>query len=109
MEIIYQTFSEFLDKLDSYRGLDVVYIPQADLTLESLCLVHSPDDVEDDSFDEPKPARDRNLVPGLEILDIRGIRRNLEQQGLKDVDKNSYLKAIKFYLENDAYALIEDL
>jgi len=109
MDIVYLKFSKILDNLNDYRENDVVFIPKSYLELNSICLVHDPNDVEDDSIDEPKPARDRNLIFGLDMIDIKGIKSNLEQQGLKDIDNNILLSAINFYLENDAFILVNQL
>lgn len=109
MEIKYQQLNEILNKIDSYQWNDVLFIPQEKLTLESICLVHNSNDLDDEDLDEPKPARDKGLKYGLDITDLNGIKSNLMQQGISNVGNKDFLTAINFYLENDAFILINQL
>jgi hypothetical protein len=80
-----------------------VYLPnQTDWLGDTECIVHDPDDVEDDSAEEPLEARERNLKYVMDIASVRDILENLRGQGVQD-DAAMALKAFCYYVEHDAF------
>jgi hypothetical protein len=71
-------------------------------TLDSRCAVLDPDDVEDDSDEEPRYAIDNKLKYVLSIQDIQSIADNAKQQNLYCTEKD-LLKAFLYYYNNDAF------
>jgi hypothetical protein len=93
--------------LNNFKWYEVVYVPKAKLSLESKCIVHDPDDVDDEESDEPKVVSDNNLVYGLDIKGIQEIILNLKQQGVSEVTDKVLLDAFTYYLKNDAFIEIK--
>lgn len=93
--------------LDVFRELDtltwhhVVYLPPGSFSVDTVCLVLDPDDVDPDE-ELPEEARNAGYRAGLGIDDIRSIRENARQQGRAPTDEEM-VRAFDYYLQNDAF------
>jgi len=83
-----------------------IYLPtQAEWLGDTECIVQDPDDVEDDSAEEPLEVRKRSFRYVLDIATVRDILENLRDQGV-EADAAMALKAFRYYVDHDAFLTV---
>jgi hypothetical protein len=100
------TLREVLLKSESFPWGDALYMPPLKpWSLETPCIVHDVDDVEDDERDLPNVVIEHGFEYVLGMQLIQSIVSNLRLQTLNP-SESDYLAAFTFYVENDSYMVV---
>ena len=99
------TIQDLFLRLDEMMWSDFIYRPPGNLTLDSPCVVHDPDDVPPDG-ELPHEVRRLGYVEAVGIDDLRSIRDNMRTQGRVPTHEE-LLKAFTYYLEHDAFMAVD--
>ncbi|WP_232816421.1 DUF7716 domain-containing protein [Paracoccus zhejiangensis] len=98
--------SDVLANPEGFLWSDALYAePVKLLSAGTPCLVHDPNDVEDNDTDLPKAAIDTGFRYVLAMQTLQSIVENLQLQG-RAGSPEERLQALNFYLENDAFISI---
>ncbi|AUH64615.1 DUF7716 domain-containing protein [Paracoccus zhejiangensis] len=95
--------SEVLADPTAYLWKDALFAePVKPLTAETPCMVHDPNDVEDDELDLPNAVVEAGFDYVIAMQTVQSIVENARLQGRGD-SLEDRLRALNFYLENDAF------
>lgn len=95
--------------LNNYADLtwsDAVFVDKDQkITLETMCLIHDPDDISNDDIDLPDAAINLGYDYLIDAQSLQSICINLSAQ-MENPSMADKLHALIYYLENDAFMVI---
>ncbi len=98
------------DALRSYKALkwsDAIFVDTSrPLELDTACLIHDPDDVDDEEADLPDAATALGYDYLIDVQTFQSICINLLDQK-SDADLAEMLHALQFYIKNDAFIVLD--
>ncbi|MRN57384.1 DUF7716 domain-containing protein [Paenibacillus monticola] len=95
-----------LNNIEQFEWSNALFLPEDETwDLDTKGAVIDPDDVEDDSEEVPKFARENNLQYALDIQTIKGIIKNAFLQKVECTDDDLF-EAFLYYYDNDAFIVI---
>ncbi|WCF09238.1 hypothetical protein NDS46_04865 [Paenibacillus thiaminolyticus] len=96
-----------LNNIKQFEWSDAVFLPEDETwSLDTQGAILDPDDVEDDSDEVPKFAKDNNLMYVLDIQTVKGIIKNISEQKAECTD-NDLFEAFLYYYDNDAFIVLK--
>lgn len=97
------------DALRNYTALtwsDAIFVDKSrPLGLETGCLIHDPDDINDEEADLPAAAMALGYDYLIDVQTFQSICLNLLEQ-TQDADAEELLGGLQFYLKNDAFIVL---
>lgn len=98
---------DILNNIEEFKWSDALFLPEDEVwSLDTQGAIIDPDDVEDDSDEVPKFAKENNLMYALDIQTLKGIIRNASEQKTECTDKD-FIKAFLYYYDNDAFIIMK--
>ncbi|SCW66692.1 hypothetical protein SAMN04487970_102646 [Paenibacillus tianmuensis] len=100
---------DILNNIEQFEWSDDLFLPEDEtwsLDTKGAVLPDDIDDMENDSDEIPKFAKEHNLKYVLGIDSVRGIISNISDQKASCTD-NDLFEAFLYYYDNDAFLVIE--
>ena len=95
--------SFILENIDDFEWSDALFLPEDEVwNMDTEGMICDPNDVENESDEVPKAAKERNLIYALSIQDLQDIVYNAKQQKEK-ASVDEVLEAYLYYYDNDAF------
>ncbi len=92
-----------LKNIEEFQWSDALFLPEDEVwNVDTEGLILDPNDVEDDSEEVPRVAKEKNLMYALSVQDVQNIVYNAKQQKEKAA-VTELLEAYLYYYDNDAY------
>lgn len=94
---------DILNHIEKFEWSDALFLPEDETwSLDTQAAIIDPDDVEDESDEVPKFARDNNFMYALDVQTIKGIIKNAYEQKAECTDED-LIEAFLYYYDNDAF------
>ena len=95
--------SYVLENIDKFEWSDALFLPEDEKwNLDTEGLICDPNDVENESDEVPRAAKEHNLMDALSIQDIQDIVYNAKLQK-ETVSIEELLEEYWYYYDNDAF------
>ncbi|RJL01485.1 DUF7716 domain-containing protein [Paracoccus siganidrum] len=101
------TLRKALDQFEDLTWSDAIFIDRRQpINMDTVCLIHDPDDVEDEKVDLPDVAIELGFDYLMDVQSLQSICLNMREQ-MPDAKVEDIFRAFLFYLKNDAFIVIQ--